>query len=135
MLSLPRLSAPQPSAPRRSTARRMSRVAAVAAVAAGLLLPAACTGNVQPGEYGDKYEENFMLGCTGRNADGDVVADDGKPLAPTKQCECVYAGLVEKVPFDEAKAFEEQQSEAESGDDIEVPADIQRIIDGCAEPG
>jgi hypothetical protein len=94
---------------------------------------AGCGVNPQPTEYGKDYRENFMLGCTGVDTEGNVP-DGGEELASESVCECIYQGLVEKVPFDEAKEFEEQQSEAESGSDIEVPDNIQTVIDDCADP-
>lgn len=71
-----------------------------------------------------------MLGCTGVEADGEVPPG-GEELASKSYCECVYRGLEDKVPFDEAREFEEQQSEADSGEDIDVPKNIQAVFDGC----
>jgi hypothetical protein len=112
-------------------------------LAAGLLallfvVPLACGVNPQPTDYGQDYEDNFMLGCTGRFQDGDNAGEessDAKVSAPEDECQCVYDGLVEKVPFSEAKEFEDQQAEADSGDEIEVPDNIQSIIDECGQPG
>ena len=110
---------------------RPTRVLALVAIVVGMVLPLACGVNPQPKEYGDDYRANFMLGCTGREPNGDVP-DGGEVLASKKVCACIYDGLEETVPFDEAKDFEDKQSKAESGADIEVPKNIQSIIDGCA---
>jgi hypothetical protein len=89
-----------------------------------------CGQQRQPTEYGDKYKENFMLGCTGVEKDGDVPAG-GKKLASKSYCECVYRGLREKVPFDDARKFEQQQSEDDPDEEIEVPKNIQAVFDDC----
>lgn len=91
----------------------------------------ACGVNPQPTDYGEQYESNFMLGCTGVDPETGEVPNGGELLAPEDECGCIYDGLVEKVPFDEAKEFEDQQSEAESGADIEIPDNIAAIIDDC----
>ncbi len=75
-----------------------------------------------------------MLGCTGHRTRTVTCPEGGEELASDKQCQCVYTGLVEKVPFDEAKQFEEQQSEAESGEDIEIPDNIQRSSTAAPSP-
>ncbi len=72
-----------------------------------------------------------MLGCTGIDPDTGEVPNGGEVLAPEDDCVCIYDNLEEKVPFDEAKEFEEQQAEAESGQDIEIPDNIAAIIDDC----
>ncbi len=103
----------------------------VAVVAAVTMSLSACSVNPQPTKYGDDYKDNFMLGCTGVDPKTDEVPYGGELLASNKQCECVYNGLVEKVPFDEAKKFEEDQAKAASGADIEVPDNIAKIFAGC----
>jgi hypothetical protein len=116
---------------------RSLRLRLAALGAALLVVPMACGVNPQPTDYGDDYENNFMLGCTGRFQDGDNEGDrssDAKVFAPEDVCQCIYDGLVEKVPFTEAKEFEEAQAEQEAGD-IEVPENIQKIIDECDTPG
>ena len=100
-----------------------------------------CTGvQPQPRDYGEANTNNegyfghFMLGCTG------VEATDGEYVDPTiaseDYCRCVFTGLKDPgdgVPFAEMQAFEEAQAEAESGEDIEVPRNVQRIMDRCDE--
>jgi hypothetical protein len=110
--------------------RRPLRRSLLVGALAVLLGASACGQQRQPTEYGKEYKENFMLGCTGVDADGEVPPG-GEKLASTSYCECVYEGLEDKVPFDEAREFEEQQSEADSGEDIEVPKNIQAVFDGC----
>ena len=67
----------------------------------------------------------------GIDPDTGEVPNGGEVLAPEDDCVCIYDNLEEKVPFDEAKEFEEQQAEAESGQDIEIPDNIAAIIDDC----
>ena len=105
-------------------------IAGMALVVAGIVV-SGCGVNPQPTGYGDQYEENFMLGCTGIDPDTGEVPNGGEVLAPEDDCVCIYDNLEEKVPFDEAKEFEEQQAEAESGQDIEIPDNIAAIIDDC----
>lgn len=102
----------------------------LALILASLAVVSACGQQAQPKDYGEDYEKNFMLGCTGRDEDGDIPPG-GSELASRSYCECVYEGLEEKIPFDEAKEFEDKQSEAESGDEIDVPKNIQSVFDGC----
>jgi hypothetical protein len=104
--------------------RRVLRVLPIAVAA--VVLGAACSPvGGQPTEYGSDYRKNFMIGCTG--------ADPGETptLASRSFCECFYEGLSERVPFDEAKEFEEAQAKADSGEDIEVPRNIQAIVEDC----
>lgn len=108
---------------RPSPARR-ALLPVVAAVA--VLLGAGCsTVGRQPTDYGADYKANFMFGCTG------VEPGRQPTLASKSFCECYYKQLVEKVPFDDAKAFEEEQAKADSGKDIVVPKNIQQVIDEC----
>ncbi|MCZ7631206.1 MAG: hypothetical protein M5U19_20130 [Microthrixaceae bacterium] len=99
-------------------------------VAALAFLGASCGANTQPTGYGDDYKDNFMLGCTGVDTDGQSPEGYEK-LASEKQCTCVYDGLEEKVPFEEAKEFEEAQAEADSGAEIDVPDNIAKIFEDC----
>lgn len=130
-----RVDTPLKSISLRNQSRRL-RLAALGAVA--LVVPLACGVNPQPTDYGDDYEDNFMLGCTGIFQKGDKEGErssDAVVFAPQDECQCIYDGLVEKVPFSESKEFEEQQAEAESGDEIDVPDNIQKIYDECGRVG
>ena len=104
------------------------------AVAASSLVLTACGQHTQPTEYGEAYEANFMTGChsqkvvPGENPKDTTVG----PQSSKDFCKCVYDGLVKKVPFEEAKKFEEQQA-TESAGNITVPKSIKSIIDGCAK--
>jgi hypothetical protein len=119
-----------PHPPTSGRPRRVLRSAFVVAALTVALVASSCGQQRQPTEYGEDYRENFMLGCTGVEEDGEVPPG-GEKLASKSYCECVYDGLKDKVPFDEVREFEEQQAEAESGDDIEVPKNIQTVFDGC----
>lgn len=110
---------------------------AVAAVA----LAGCAGGQAQPREYGEVttdgsgYYGNFMLGCTGvePNDDGEYVDEE---LESQDYCRCVFEGLKDPgdgVPFAEMQEFEDAQADAEDGAEITVPADVRRIMDGCAD--
>jgi|688.fasta_scaffold798972_2 hypothetical protein len=105
--------------------------AALVALALGALVLSACGGQTQPREYGEQYEANFMIGCTGVEPNADGVFEN-PDLGSVPYCECVYDGLVEKVPFEQVEQFEEQQAQEEAGQ-ITVPAPIQAVYDGCAQ--
>jgi hypothetical protein len=106
------------------------RPALLVAVVLALAVAPSCTGGQrQPSEYGADYEANFMLGCTGEYPDGSVP-NGYESLGSQDYCECVYDGLVKKVPFDEVKTFEDEQANAEAGE-IEVPTEIAAVFDDC----
>jgi hypothetical protein len=97
-----------------------------------LVLLSACGQQTQPTGYGQDYKDNFMFGCNQQSK----MYDDpgGGPQAPKDYCNCVYKGLVEKVPFDDAKKFEEQQADEKAGQ-IKVPKNIQTVFDSCKSAG
>lgn len=109
-------------------------------VAVSAVALAACTGAQasQPDEYGEVndnnegYYGNFMYGCTGveANAEGEYVDVE---FADPAFCTCVFRGLKETVNFGEMKEFDEAQAEAEDGEEIEIPEDIDRVRRTCAE--
>ena len=96
-------------------------------------------GQPQPREYGEVntnnegYYGNFMLGCTGveANSDGEYVDVE---YESAEYCTCVFEGLRDPgdgVPFDQMLEFEEAQADAEEGTEITVPKAVQRIMDEC----
>lgn len=99
-----------------------------AVVASLIVFASACGQQLQPTSYDATYEKNFAFGCSEQSK------DEGGPQASQDYCRCVYKGLVEKVPFDDAKAFEEQQAKEDAGD-IAVPKPIQKVIDSCTKDG
>ena len=115
------------------TARTALRFALVVALTA---IAAACGGGqaAQPDGYGEPnsdgegYYGNLMYGCTG------VQPVDGKykdsTLGSQQFCRCVYDGLKETVPFDEAKQFDEAQANSKPGE-VSVPGNIERIQTNC----
>lgn len=118
---------------------RSFRALTVAAIASVALI--GCTNGgqaAQPKEYGDintenkGYYGNLMFGCTGVQANGDGEYVDVELESPAF-CTCVFRGMKETVPFSEAKAFDEQQAEAEEGAEIELPASIDKVRTTCAE--
>jgi hypothetical protein len=96
--------------------------ATVVALALGALVLSACGGQTQPREYGEQYEANFMIGCTGVEPNADGVFEN-PDLGSVPYCECVY---------EQVEQFEEQQAQEEAGQ-ITVPAPIQAVYDGCAQ--
>ena len=98
---------------------------------AATLALAGCAGPTQPKEYGEAYQANFMIGCTGVEPN-----EQGQFTDPTRgtvpYCECVYQGLVDTVPWEQVDAFEQQQSQEEAGQ-IVVPANIQTVYDRCKQ--
>lgn len=115
---------------------RAVRATCLVAVAAMSLV--GCTGaQQQPREYGEVTEDgtgyfgNFMYGCTGvEEPNGEGIYED-PTLASDEFCRCVFAGMKETVPFDDAKQFEEDQAETPEGETIEVPRAIQAVMDSC----
>jgi hypothetical protein len=105
-------------------------------VVAVVALSGCAGGQPQPREYGEVntnnegYYGNFMLGCTGveANSDGDYV--DVK-YESEDYCTCVFNGMKETVTFDVAQEFEEAQADAEEGSDITIPRAIREVMDDC----
>ncbi len=116
-------------------ATRAARGLSLLAVAV-IALSGCAGGQPQPREYGEVntknegYYGNFMLGCTGveANADGEYV--DVK-YASEEYCTCVFEGMKKTVNFDTAREFEEAQADAEEGSDITIPKAIQTVMDDC----
>ncbi len=112
--------------------RRPSTRLLVLPVVVALGLLTACGQQTQPTSYGDDYESNFMFGCKQQVK---IPEDaEGGPQAPEDYCKCVYKGLKDKVPFDDAKKFEDQQADEDAGQ-IKVPKNIQAVFDSCTNPG
>jgi len=107
--------------PRRPSSTRML-LPLVASIA---LFLTGCGQQQQPRDYDAAYASNFKFGCQQQ------AASRGGPQAPQDYCKCVLAGLKEKVPFDDAKKFEEKQAEAKSGTAITVPKNIQAVFTSC----
>jgi len=114
---------------RRSTSFR------IAVATTGLVLLAfvssACSGQTQPRDYGDVYQANFMIGCTGVEPEENGTFTNPS-LGSVPYCDCVYQGLVEKVPFDQAKDFEEQQAASQPGE-ITIPDNINQVYAACKQ--
>jgi hypothetical protein len=117
--------------PARSTFRTV--ILATACV----LAVSSCGGTVaDPKEYGDVntenkgYYGNLMYGCTG------VQAIDGEysdvTLGSVEYCNCLFDGLKEKVPFPDAKAFDQYQATAKAGE-ITIPKNIKAVQEDCGQ--
>ncbi len=115
---------------------RSPRSIILGVVVVSLMTLAACGQQRQPTEYNADYEKNFMFGCNEQKSVPEEDPNDTTvgPQSPKSYCECVYDGFVKKVNFDDAKAFEEQQAEENAGE-IEVPKNIQAVIDSCTKEG
>lgn len=121
--------------------RRPSRTARhlIVAAAAALAL-GACAGGQPPDPDGygeintdnEGYYGNFMFGCTGVQANDDGEYVDVK-LEQPDFCTCVYRGMSETVPFEDAKAFDEAQADAPEGETIELPENIDKVRVACAD--
>lgn len=106
-------------------------VAAMMLSACGGGQPAAPENYGEPNPDGEGYYGNFMFGCTGVLPDDDGAYLD-VTLASEKFCRCVYDGMVETVPFDDAKRFDEAQAEEKPGE-ITVPANIAAVQESCSD--
>ncbi|CAN5474134.1 hypothetical protein BH10ACT3_BH10ACT3_15340 [soil metagenome] len=116
--------------------RSSIRITMLSAVCA--LMLAACGGQVtQPKDYGEinskgeGFYGNLMYGCTGVTPN-----DDGKytntELGDANYCQCLYRGLEQTVPFDDAKKFDEAQAKEDAGE-ITVPKNIAAVQTKCNE--
>ena len=127
-------------------------VAVVVLLLGGLALSACTGGQTTVRNYGDPanqggkdYYDNFMFGCTNvePNPSGATPVKATSAYVPPKDgfegfdyCKCIYDGLEAKVPFSDAKAFEEEQANAKKNADgtydITIPKNIQTVMSGCA---
>ena len=86
--------------------------AAVASVVAVALL--VVLGRAEQPDYGPDTRAEFLAACT---------EDGGAPVEPA--CRCIYDELVASVPYRSTAA------ELPAGVPLEVPDDVQAIIEGC----
>jgi len=119
----------------RSASRSIRRMSLLVVCAVALV---GCGGQQRdPSEYGDVnsdgegYYGNLMYGCTGVEPD-----DDGKyvnaELENEAFCKCLFNGLKETVPFQDAKKFDEAQAKAEPGE-LDVPNNIAKVQQKCGD--
>jgi len=118
--------------PASRTIRRMSLLVVCAVALVG------CGGQVRdPTEYGEVntdgkgYYGNLMYGCTGNEPDEDGVYEAGD-LGTPDYCRCLFNGLKQKVPFADAKKFDEDQAKADPGE-LTVPKNIASVRTACSE--
>jgi len=120
--------------PATRAARGLSLLAVVV-----IALSGCAGGQPQPREYGEVntknegYYGNFMLGCTGVEANSDGEYVDVK-YQSEEFCTCVFEKMKATVPFDTAKEFEEAQADTPEGTEITIPKSIQTAMDDCT-PG
>jgi hypothetical protein len=123
-------SLPETPATIRSVLASFAAATALMLTACGGGQPATPDNYGEPNPDGDGYYGNFMYGCTG------VLPTDGAyvdvTLGSEAFCRCVYDGMVETVPFDEAKRFDDAQAESAPGD-ITIPANIAAVQEGCGD--
>lgn len=93
-----------------------------------VIVAASCTGQRTVDVYSDQYEKNFIFGCHTQQSIPEDSA--GGPQSSEDYCKCVYKGLVDRVPKEQVKEFEEKQAEQDAGE-IEVPKPIQSVFDSC----
>ena len=138
-----------------SFARRPVQIVAatLVLVLGGLALSACTGGQTTVRNYGDPanttggkdYYDNFMFGCTNvePSPPGATPVKSTSAYVPPKSgfegfdyCKCVYDGMDKKVPFPDAKAFEDEQANAKKNADgtynITVPKNIQTVMDSCS---
>ncbi len=95
-----------------------------AVLALGLL--AGCTGQRDPGSYGDKVETNFVKGCTATStADGATKAEAGE------FCQCAYDAIKKDVEFDDFKKANNDLIDVEG--DAELPKGITDAYESCQD--
>jgi len=90
-----------------------------------------------PTEYGgvnsdgDGYYGNLMYGCTGVEPN-----DQGKyvdvTLGSAAFCTCVFSGMKETVPWEDARDFDQAQAKETAGD-ITVPGNIAKVQQSCSD--
>ena len=122
---------------------RTHLVLVVLAVVLGGSSLSACTGGqVLIRDYGDPaatdkkdYYDDFMFGCTGVEPVKGTNRYLDPKLSSSDYCNCVYKGMKARVPFSEAKAFEEDQAKAtqrpDGSYDITIPKNIRAVMAGC----
>lgn len=114
----------------------------LAVVLGGVGLSSCTGGQALIRDYGnptatDKkdYYDDFMFGCTGVEPVKGTNRYLDPVLASSDYCNCVYKGLKARVPFSEAKAFEEAQAKAtkqpDGTYDITIPKNIQVVMASC----
>jgi hypothetical protein len=81
-------------------------------------------GRADPPTYSEASRAEFMAACT---------ADGGPPVEPV--CACIYDELVARVPYDRFALLDEQlravTPDLPQGFPVELPDDVQAIVDGC----
>jgi len=90
----------------------------IALAGATLLLASACGGGDDEEGYTDEMRSDFVSQCTA--GVGDEAGD---------MCTCTYDALVETMPFEEFKAYDEAIRDDPS---IALPADVTEAMTDCA---
>jgi hypothetical protein len=90
----------------------------IALAGATLFLASACGGDDEPTAYTDEMRSDFMSQCTTGAGDG---AED--------MCKCTYDALVETMPFEDFKAYDEAISDDPA---TALPAEVTEAMTECA---
>ena len=93
-----------------------------------LLLLAGCTGQRDPGNYGDGVRDEFIKGCIGDILDPGVSKDSDRAPSTASRDECayVYEQIEKKVDFDD---FRSANTKLREGSIDKLPKDIQKVVD------
>lgn len=98
--------------------------AAAAVVALAAAVTVVIVGRAEPLGYDGATRAEFMAACT---------ADGGPPVEPV--CGCIYDELVATVPYDRFALLDEQlralTTDLPQALPVELPDDVQAIVDGC----
>lgn len=88
----------------------------MAAILVGLLM-----GGGEARDYDDEVRAEFLAVCT---------ADGGEGV--TETCVCLYDGIRAELDYDEfAELDAELAAAAEPGEPLELPDEVQAILDDC----
>jgi len=90
----------------------------IALAGATLFLASACGGDDEPSSYTDEMRSDFMSECTAGAGDG---AED--------VCGCTYDALVDTMPFDEFREYDEAIRDDPS---TPLPAVVTDAMTECA---
>jgi hypothetical protein len=116
---------PEAHGPDRGRSRALVVALALAAVVVIAVVAIVVAPDGGADEYNDEVEENFLAACT---------EDGGDDVAPV--CACLYAQIVEKIPYDRFEEVNDALEAEQAADDeggVRLPADFDRIRVGCVE--
>jgi len=89
----------------------------IALAGATLFLAGACGGDDEPSSYNDDVKDDFMSQCVA--GAGDEARD---------VCQCTYDALVDNMPFEEFKEYDEKLRDDPS---TPLPAEVTDAMTAC----